>query len=103
LRSKAREGAFVDDKTDKSKVSRSQDQEVVSEALQGRAVSHKALQAQRADPKAPEDQEGAEPEEPTEQVAIMDLKKHESKVLKDQKRDERIRLVHTPKKQEVLK
>jgi hypothetical protein len=33
----------------------------------------------------------------------MDLKKHESKVLKDQKRDERIRLVHTPKKQEVLK
>ena len=48
------------DETDKSKVPKSQGQEVVPEDLQDRAVGLEGPQGQSADQKDPEDQEGAE-------------------------------------------
>jgi hypothetical protein len=50
----------VGDATDRSKMPKSQCQEVVPKDLQDRAVSLEGPQGQSADPKDPEDQEDAE-------------------------------------------
>ena len=50
----------MDEATDRSKVPKSQCQEVVPKDLQDRAVGREGPQGHRADQKAPEDQEDAE-------------------------------------------